>query len=232
MGNRTKVVNESRAEEILTAWANFIHDVHDDQRAFRGLASRWPEVFRDPIGRKVAGDDISWFLGIRKHLRQAWDESDQRAREWYVYKVRDLYASAARDPEQEIFELLRLGVPRKRQSASEIEKKDVTDAGVRLLANLRALGLWIDSPPPPLPFEDVMYHFQRRLRYALHCANPSCPAPYFFKQEGFRTQRYCSPDCAHTARLESKGRWWNEVGKARRESARTGGTQQGRRGKK
>lgn len=227
MGNRTKVVNESRAEEILTAWANFMHRAEDDQRAWERLASRWPEVFRDPVGRHVAGDDIGGFVRIRNRLREAWDEHDQRAREWYVYKVRDLYARAVR-----VAEIDRPNLPPEGQTVSEAENERVPSPAGRRLARLLAFEMGDDSPPPPLPFEDVMYHFQRRLRYALHCANPLCPAPYFFKQEGVRTQRYCSPDCAHTARLESKGRWWNEVGKARRESARTGGTQHGRRGKK
>jgi hypothetical protein len=266
MNPRTETVSESRAEKILKEWAN-LHDedlFSDEKPVVTRLRSRYPEIFCDPVLEEAAGSDFRWIAGIRAHLRAAWDAPNQEAREWYIFKVRDLYARVLRlrsdqrtaealsklriafsnEPGvpfgQEKFAILRPGdeaAPTDSViSVSEVESEE-NFAGLRELG-ARLRGLWTESgmlvwpPPPRSPFEQVMGHFQRRSRCALHCANPSCPAPYCFKEEGVRTQLYCGEDCSRVARLESKGRWWNEVGKARRESARTGGTQHGRRGKK
>jgi hypothetical protein len=45
---------------------------------------------------------------------------------------------------------------------------------------------------------------------ARYCANPECPAPYFFVQR--KNQRYCSEICAAPAQRELKRRWWAEYG--------------------
>jgi len=214
MGDRKAAVrDERRAEDILCAWANFVWKTDTVEAGLARLASRWPEVFRDPIGRKIAGDDIKWFIGIRKHLREAWDERDQKAREWYVYKVRDLYATAINDPEKEVLELLGYS------ARSAPVPSDTIELGKSMIANMRRQGLVVDDPPRDVPFERIMYHFQRRLRSALHCANPDCPAPYYFKEDGVRTQKYCCEDCSQAARKDSQDRYWHEKGKQRRKKS-------------
>lgn len=63
-----------------------------------------------------------------------------------------------------------------------------------------------DPPAFALPLEALVYYFRRNIDRALHCPNPECPAPYFFSTE--KGQKYCSPECARPAQLESKRRWW------------------------
>ena len=255
MSNRAKAIDGTRAEEILTAWVNLPDDLFRDQRPLARLTSRYPEIFRDPVGEQVAGSDFRWIAGIREHLRAAWDAPDQRARQWYIFKVRDLYATAARVHLNERIadsaSKLRFAfsnkpgvkaenddkggvrVLRAEETASPGESvisldessmtdqmKSSRDAGAAFWRRITESGMLVYPPPPMRPFEEVMYHFQLRSHYALHCANPGCPAPYFFKEDGVRTQRYCGEDCSHVARLESKGKWWNEVGKAKRDAVK------------
>jgi hypothetical protein len=72
----------------------------------------------------------------------------------------------------------------------------------------RALNRFGDPPAYALPLEALVYYFRRNSERALHCPNPECPAPYFFRQQ--KGQKFCSEECANSSRRESKRRWWNE----------------------
>src|SRR5262249_39779514 len=71
--------------------------------------------------------------------------------------------------------------------------------------------------PPPHPVEDAMQHFEDAADRMRHCANPQCPAPFFFAAR--RNQHYCSEKCAGRAQREHKRRWWQEHGAAKRRAA-------------
>lgn len=64
--------------------------------------------------------------------------------------------------------------------------------------------------PPPTPFEKALSHLVKSADTARYCANPECPAPYFFAKR--RNQRYCSEICAAPAQRELKRKWWAEHG--------------------
>jgi hypothetical protein len=64
--------------------------------------------------------------------------------------------------------------------------------------------------PPPTPFELALAHFLKAGDRARYCANPECPAPYFFVTR--KNQRYCSEICAGPAQRELKRKWWAEHG--------------------
>jgi hypothetical protein len=51
---------------------------------------------------------------------------------------------------------------------------------------------------------------------ARYCANPECPAPYFFVKR--KNQRYCSEICAAPAQRELKRKWWAKHGEDWRKS--------------
>jgi hypothetical protein len=63
--------------------------------------------------------------------------------------------------------------------------------------------------PDGTPFEAAMFYLTRLTHRMLHCPNPACAAPYFFKPIGTKVQKFCSPECANPSRKESKRRWWN-----------------------
>lgn len=64
--------------------------------------------------------------------------------------------------------------------------------------------------PPPTLFEQSLQYLLDSADLAHYCANPDCPAPYFFAKR--RSQRYCSDACAEPARREFKRKWWTEHG--------------------
>lgn len=80
--------------------------------------------------------------------------------------------------------------------------------------------------PPPAPFERALTHLVKSADVARYCANPECPAPYFFAKR--RNQRYCSEICAAPAQRELKRKWWAEHGEEWRAARQ--GTKLGRKG--
>jgi len=66
----------------------------------------------------------------------------------------------------------------------------------------------IEPSARPTVLEALLYHVRRNTRRLLRCANPDCPAPYFLSSK--KGQKYCSPECARPAQLESKRRWWSD----------------------
>jgi len=83
-----------------------------------------------------------------------------------------------------------------------------------------------DESPEPTRFEQALMFLVKAGRRARYCANPECPAPFFFLKR--KNQRYCSEVCAAPAQREMKRRWWVEHGpawrKERRDAAATSKT--------
>jgi len=83
-------VSPARVERLLVDWAN-LPDKGEPRfpTAVGRLTKLYPEIF----GRSVSvGHDIRlmiWSISI--HLRRAWDASDPRHREWYIFAVRQTY---------------------------------------------------------------------------------------------------------------------------------------------
>lgn len=70
-----------------------------------------------------------------------------------------------------------------------------------------------ESPPDLTAFEEAIVYFENHHLRARHCANPDCPAPYFFTKH-LKPTRYCSAKCAGPTKAASKCRWWTEKGPA------------------
>jgi len=220
--------DETLAEEILMEWANLEDPISPkSDRAIARLVTRYPAIFQNPVADTTPGAEWMWIGGIRQHLRAAWDAADSRERDWYIFKIRDLYnriallfqesradRGAAKTEDKLLMKALGSVVPGPQELPAE--SSGFEEIGRSVWERFVQVGLWVEPPPTITPFEQVMYSFQCRSRSALHCPNPSCPAPYFFRQEGDRGRRYCGDDCSRQGRLESKSRWWDTTGKARR----------------
>jgi len=69
---------------------------------------------------------------------------------------------------------------------------------------------------PVTPLQKALYALWAKSSFAKVCKNPECNAPFFIAR---RLQVFCSDDCAAPFRLEAKMKWWNKVGKKRREES-------------
>jgi hypothetical protein len=183
---------------VLMEWAN----IHNPKAGNR-FRERHPELFVEfpaPLDAEIANaaraafalfgglpdecedplNDATLFLA-RTLLRKAWDAPDMRCREWFIYKAReryDFWRHSARSALSQV------------SGQGEIPRPDTYE------------------PPQLTEFERLMYHFQRIADRARHCANPECPAPYFFIVK--QGQIYCCEKCAGVGQREAKRKWWNE----------------------
>jgi hypothetical protein len=66
----------------------------------------------------------------------------------------------------------------------------------------------IPGLPELTPAEVAMFYLSRITHRMQYCPNPGCAARYFLRTK--KGQKFCSPECADSARKESKRRWWNE----------------------
>ena len=124
---------------------------------------------------------------IRTTLRRLWQEQDLRQRDWYLFRLRDIYQRV----------VLTLENPGEFEYGSQE-------------ANLirRLTGSLLQDLPRVSPFEAAIFWLQANQSRMLYCQNPMCEKPYFFRTK--RGQKFCSPACADPARKESKRRWWAE----------------------
>jgi hypothetical protein len=222
MRNRMTYLDGERAREILYQWVNLTDPRGADSIVAKSLmnllAPRFPEFFRDAVGVELFGDELRWIYGVREHLRAAWDAADSDQRDWFIHEVRRLYSVKVNE---RMAKRLGAAMPaiRKKLGAS-IDPTQFEDelgaVAAAMAARLRQSGIWLQEYPTETPFDLLMRYLRHHSREALHCKNPGCLAPYFFKEEGKRTQTYCSDVCSREARLASKSRWWNEVGKNER----------------
>jgi hypothetical protein len=166
-------------------WVN-VPDPHTRQgdEAIARLIRRYPALFpsSDP---KLIYEHWGTVLGIQKHLRKAWDTSDARRRDWYIFKVRDTYR----------FHVLEMPIHRK-LPGGEIPTEPELEA--------------LNEPPPLTLLEQAMVYFQRNADRARHCLNKDCPAPYFFAPRKKKGQRYCSEKCAAQGLKDQKKQWWRD----------------------
>ena len=112
-------------------------------------------------------------------------------------------------PEKQAFDLLAMVAQLLRMAwdSESIRKQEWYLADIESFYH-QALNRIGDPPTYALPLETLVYYFRRNSDRALHCQNPDCPAPYFFRKK--KGQESCSTKCAEWSRRESKRRWWNE----------------------
>ena len=129
---------------------------------------------------------IVWIIALSNMLRNLWTEPDLRQKEGRAFLFRSLFYSAGSD-------------------ADTSESMSADELLAELLGRAR-----FPHIPPPIPFEQALSYLVKYANKARYCANPECPAPYFFVQR--KNQRYCSEICAAPAQRELKRRWWAEHG--------------------
>lgn len=214
----------AQARNLLEHLANLPDEPERFEEEAESLARRFPQLFGE-IHRvfvndlKSNRDDyLRAVMGLREHVRRAWQAQDPHKGRWIVFQMRRLYvrlyekaiADAIKPPAERMLEgypLLQL----------------LYEAGRQGYQQLRFWGLAVEPLPPFTPFEEIMLHFERMLDRTRVCANPDCPHPYFFAHR--KRYKHCSDKCSVIAQSEYKRRWWAEKGKQRRDQKKHRGSQ-------
>jgi hypothetical protein len=206
-------------ERLLLDWANVPETFPRFGDAASRLLHHYPEIFQDSL--KASQPMI---MSVRDHLRAAWDAPDARVRDWYIFRVRQIYKTHLENQRKSFSSLIY------KDFLEGIEIKEFKRSGPLDLAQLQAyiravqrfskqanLKIWTappEEPPPLTQFELAMFHFQRIGNKAAHCKNPECQNPHFFRIRN--NQKYDSVLCSGAGQREAKRRWWHENKPSRR----------------
>lgn len=188
------VISAKEAEDLLFSWANLpgprgyfpnnTPETREWREAAERLTSRSPLVFDFVVRKRNRLDQL--LKEGQRWLTMAWDATDSRHRDWYLFVWRYQYQS-------------------RRVTA---EFGDSLPGGIGPDAE-RFFSHLIPDVPDVTPFEAAIFYLQVNLSHRmLHCPNPTCAKPYFFKTK--KVQKYCSPACAEPARREAKRIWWEQ----------------------
>ncbi len=134
-------------------------------------------------------ENIATIWGLATKLRRAWQAPNSRAREWFLFKLRQDYQHA-----------VKFGDYLKSCQTMQDAPKTRTEF-------IQRAYMEVESVPAVTPFEAAVYHLQCLGDRARICPNPECPAPYFIATK--KGQKYCSPECAAPSQRESKRKWWH-----------------------
>ena len=188
------VISPAKAEGILKDLANVPGEwpFVDDPEGYKRMMSAIERI-RSLHKSAFENCPIIATLVIRDFLRKAWTAPDARHAEWYLFRLRHLYAETVR----------RVRHVRSTSSKPDLEIPTIPGTEDEAVRYVRQ-----STPPPAAEIEAAAFYLQKNLRRALYCPNPACPAPYFFSKK--KGQRYCSEACALPAQREAKRKWWNE----------------------
>ncbi|HTT23633.1 MAG TPA: hypothetical protein VMG82_32190 [Candidatus Sulfotelmatobacter sp.] len=165
---------------------------------------------------------------IRELLRRVWQSNSQRDREWLIFVIRAihdrfLHSSGSADSKDTFIGTFRIetdpatGKPAMYQEKSfdpltsrRMHRQQRLKNYLRRQSQLPEVELTFDlaadvHAPEMNTFELVLHYFQRNEDRALRCANPECPAPFFFSTR--QGQRYCGTDCSGKAKREQNREW-------------------------
>lgn len=173
-----------RIERLLYEWANLPERAtrEADMRRRHPAYERIVVRFPEMFPFNTAAETYRVLATVREGLRQIWNTPDARQRDWIIFTLRNLYQRSRTREEHNVRDLF------ESQSSNDVF--------------------------PPLPdltaFEAAMIHLQNGLVHRmLHCPNPDCAAPYFFRGE--KGQKSCSPECGDWLRRKSKLRWYHNA---------------------
>jgi hypothetical protein len=238
--------NHSRARrdksaDLLLDLANFPEsNAPDFRRSVEALARGYREIFKDITRIRLFGNEARGqtgfqraVIGLRQHIRAAWEAPDDRQRDWYIFQLRALYKThtdAAHQQQEAQHWKEHRGELLEAMSAEErswiearptdarLARKRAPAVGMNLWDVVRRARFWgygVEPPPPLTLFEAVMFHFQRIGHRARKCANAEChQSPYFFATR--KGQNYCSNECSAPAKAAAKLRYWHRTGSKRR----------------
>jgi hypothetical protein len=189
-GHQILGMTEKRARTFLLDCANLRHTPESKEAEFGRLLTRYADILPHPVlytHRLALSSALAFFSSL---LREGWSRPTQREREWYFR-------------EAEVFGRF--------LTAKDADKAQWYDSHGSSESPDHVFGVMYNFVKPPAqasPLEAVFHYLWRNAKHALRCANPECPAPYFFATK--KSQKYCSPECAQPARRASKLRWWND----------------------
>jgi hypothetical protein len=189
-GNRILgTVTRAAAERLLRELAN----LHDDGSS-RKLRAHHPDAFGNIFDHSL--------IQFRDILRLAWTAHDVRHRDWFIFQLRDYYCACQRE-----YELS------KRPDDPYPREVSLPSGGTVTIWPASTISAELEGrrlePPPETKFEATMFYFQRSIaERTKFCPVPGCTTPYFIAAK--RRQKYCSVDCAESANLEAKRKWWHE----------------------
>jgi hypothetical protein len=206
------VISAKRAEQMLTEWVNTDpSDLTENAKAkflWERFFRRYPEIPSVTVDSIVPTTDtnfnrfrqqVKMALSVAGYLRRAWDAPDLRKSDWYTRAAQSEYeylAASARHgvtPLEEVME---------RNKDGTVVRRSAEDRA-KIESALREIG---EPPAVITPVEAATFYLQHNRDRALHCPNPECPAPYFFRTK--KGQKFCSPECAKPSQRESKRQWW------------------------
>ena len=187
------VLSEKHAQAFLTDCANLRRTPESDKDAGfcpPGWWARHPGIVPCPATStgKMALNAALGFLSCL--LQSGWDAPTLRERAWFFQDAESFSRFlGAKDEERGLWGTSYLpdGSP---DSCYSITYQ------------------YVKPPAQPTRLEAAFHYLGQHMEQALHCANPECPAPYFFATK--KSQKYCSPECAQPAQRASKLRWWND----------------------
>ncbi|MGO9863041.1 MAG: hypothetical protein ACLPLR_05480 [Terriglobales bacterium] len=182
------VLSEKRAVAFLTDCANLESTPEKKESELLRLSKLYADIVPLPA-LHTHQLELSSALGfIALLLQKGWDAPPPRERVWFF-----------RDAETYSRHLLAKAADRGMWMTGYPQSPGHT----------RVMTFHFVNPPAhPTLLEAAFYYLGQHVEHAQHCANPDCPAPYFFATK--KGQKYCSPECAQPARRASKLRWWNE----------------------
>jgi hypothetical protein len=184
------VLSEKRAEAFLLDCANLESTPQSKESDLRRLSKRYADFVSCPARAAHRLELSSAFGFLALLLQKGWDAPTLRERVWFF-----------RDAES--FS--------RRLTAKDAEwgRWITGHASPDYPATTRVITYrFINPPAHPTALEAVFHYLWQHMERALHCANPECPAPYFFTTK--KNQKYCSLECAQPAQRASKLRWWND----------------------
>ena len=183
-----------RFERFLLDTVNLPNPIDYGEEGKLGFA-RWCNLwgnkmtYRANDGRKSIAprEDLATLAPVvRTTLRRMWSEADTRQRDWYCFRLRDVYSLMVRHLEG--------WQPDVRWDLRKGRVAQLTDYAVQ------------DAPALSF-FEESIVWAQGLSKRMLTCANPDCSLPYFFRTDKGKGQKY-RPECANAARRASKLKWW------------------------
>jgi len=200
----SRAISKPLAERFLLDLANLRGawplDENDDaelkqtMEALQNFCPRYIDVLDDSVSIGI--------LVLRDFLRKAWDATNDRQRDWYIYRFRDF---AQRMTE-------RVKLVRSAQDVPAPPLPLALPASPREAAEFTA-----QSEPSKLsPLEMIGFDFLPTLiRRAKRCANPDCQVmPYYFAEKNSR--KFCSETCSIPTQRAAKLRWWDENRRTKR----------------
>jgi hypothetical protein len=192
------VLAEANAESLLMDWANLAgtwpqlesgEAIGQAISSIKRMCFKYPRVFEECV------PTVAILLGY--FLRNSWEASDLRHRDWYMFKFRDYY-------QQTIVRVRQVSAV---QSPGRIPPAMPVIVPASRAELLEAMGTR-NNPPPITPIEAAAFYFQQNARRARRCLNEGCPAPYFLAKK--KGQKFCGEECAKPTQREAKRKWWNE----------------------